>query len=498
MKKPVRWGTGAVSAREVFPIGLDWVSRATSRSPGKPATGSSSEMADKALQILVIDDEAAMREVLEMRLGGWGYEVLLAETGAEALETATAQAPDAVISDVALPDRSGIELVGELRRLDPERPVILITAYGTIDAAVEAMKLGAMDFLTKPLDYDKLAATLEAAAGEVARRAEARALEERLAGRSSFMGLVGGSPAMLELYETLRVLGGNDAATLLTGESGTGKELAARSIHEQSRRANGPFVAVNSAAIPEGLTESELFGHEKGAFTGAAGRRAGFFEQAHEGTLFLDEISEMPALLQAKLLRVLEDGRVRRVGGGRERQVDVRVLAATNLDPAEAVADKRLRQDLYYRLNVFTVALPPLRERRDDVPLLTQYFIHQFNEKHGAAVRGAAPDVLERLAAFRWPGNVRELRNVVERAVILAREGWIERPQLPPYLRRAAGPVGDAIEVPARATAAEAEKIFILETLKRVENNKSRAARELGLDVKTVRSKLKAYEAEES
>ncbi len=452
-------------------------------------------MAERSLEILVIDDEAAMREVLEMRLGGWGYEVHLAETAAEGLAIAEREAPDVVISDVALPDRSGLELVGALRELDPERPVILITAYGTIDAAVEAMKLGALDFLTKPLDYEKLAATLEAAAGEVARRAEARELEARLAGRSTFMGLVGGSPKMLELYETLRVLGQNDASVLLTGESGTGKELAARSIHALSRRVNGPFVAVNSAAIPEGLTESELFGHEKGAFTGASGRRPGFFEQAHEGTLFLDEISEMPALLQAKLLRVLEDGRVRRVGGGKERQVDVRVLAATNLDPADAISRKRLRQDLYYRLNVFTVALPPLRERVADVPLLGQYFIGRFNDKHGAAVRGAAPEVLERLAAFDWPGNVRELRNVVERAVILAREGWIERAHLPPYLRRAPEAKG-VITLPAGATAAEAEKILILETLERLDNNKSRAARHLGLDVKTIRSKLKGYAAE--
>jgi transcriptional regulator with PAS, ATPase and Fis domain len=244
------------------------------------------------------------------------------------------------------------------------------------------------------------------------------------------------------------------------------------------------------------LTESELFGHEKGAFTGASGRRAGFFEQAHEGTLFLDEISEMPALLQAKLLRVLEDGRVRRVGGARERQVDVRVLAATNLDPEDAIARRRLRQDLYYRLNVFTVAMPPLRERADDVPLLTQHFIQQFNDKHTTTVRGCSPEVLARLAAFRWPGNVRELRNVIERGVILARQGWIEQPHLPPYLRRA--PVtGGGVTVPAGATAAEAERILILETLKRLSNNKSAAARELGLDVKTIRSKLKSYSAEE-
>ena len=454
-------------------------------------------MTGKPLRVLVVDDEAAMREVLEMRLGQWGYEVLLAETGAQGLAVAEAEAPDAIISDIALPDQSGLELVAALRRLDPERPVVMITAYGTIDAAVEAMKLGALDFLTKPLDYDKLAATLEAAAGEVARRAEARDLEARLgAGRAGFMEMIGGSPAMRELYETLRVLGESDASALLTGESGTGKELAARSIHHLSRRVNGPFVAVNSAAIPEGLTESELFGHEKGAFTGASGRRPGFFEQAHEGTLFLDEISEMPALLQAKLLRVLEDGRVRRVGGAREREVDVRVLAATNLDPEDAIARRRLRQDLYYRLNVFTVAMPPLRERAEDVPLLAQHFVRRFNDKHDATVKGASPEVLDRLASFAWPGNVRELRNVVERAVILVREGWIELRHLPPYLRRAA-PTGAGITVPAGATAAEAEKIVIVETLKRLDGNKSRAARELGLDVKTIRSKLKAYAAEE-
>ena len=496
MEKGRPTGPEGPGTREYFPRGIDSRGRPTARSGALGKIEGFWEMAAKALRVLVIDDEAAMREVLEMRLGRWGYGVLLAETAAEGLEMAASEAPDAIISDVALPDRSGLELVGALKEQDPERPVVLITAYGTIGAAVEAMKLGALDFLTKPLDYDKLAATLQAAAGEVERRAEARELEERLAGQSGFMELVGGAPSMLELYETLRVLGKSDASALLTGESGTGKELAARSIHELSRRVNGPFVAVNSAAIPEGLTESELFGHEKGAFTGAAGRRPGFFEQADGGTLFLDEISEMPALLQAKMLRVLEDGRVRRVGGAKEREVDVRVLAATNLDPEEAVAKRRLRQDLYYRLTVFTVAMPPLRERPGDIPLLTQHFIHRFNDKHGAEVRGASPEVLERLAGFRFPGNVRELRNVVERAVILAREGWIESAHLPPYLRRESA-LGGAITLPAGATAAEAEKILILETLKRLDNNKSRAARELGLDVKTIRSKLKAYAAEE-
>jgi len=281
---------------------------------------------------------------------------------------------------------------------------------------------------------------------------------------------------------------------IITGESGTGKELVARAVHELSGRRSAPFVAVNAAAVPEGLFESELFGHEKGAFTGAIAARAGCFELAHNGTLFLDEITEMPVALQPKVLRVLEDGRVRRLGGREEFAFDVRVVAASNRELDAAVASGRLRHDLYYRLAVFTLALPPLRERRDDVPLLTQHFVRQFNRKHGADVEGASMSTLALFEGYGWPGNVRELRNVLERAVILARSGWIEPTHLPAFLQRPAADAGDAVVIPAGATAAEAERLLVLATLERVGGNKAEAARRLGLDVKTIRNKLRAWQ----
>ena len=289
-------------------------------------------MSKNRLKVLVVDDEAAMREVLEMRLKQWGFEVVVAKNGTEALAIADEQNPDAVISDLVLPDSSGLELVQSLQAGKAHRPVIMITAHGAVDIAVEAMKLGAMDFLTKPIDYDKLKATLLAAKHELERRTRAQHLEQALAEGAGLGQLVGDSKPMREVYELLKVLAKSDASAIITGESGTGKELAARAVHDLSVRNRGPFIAVNTAAIPEGITESELFGHERGAFTGAASPRAGYFELADGGTLFLDEISEMPTALQPKLLRVLEDGMVRRVGGKGEQSVDVRTLAATNRD----------------------------------------------------------------------------------------------------------------------------------------------------------------------
>ena len=289
-------------------------------------------MSKNRLKVLVVDDEAAMREVLEMRLKQWGFEVVVAKNGTEALAIADEQNPDAVISDLVLPDSSGLELVQSLQAGKAHRPVIMITAHGAVDIAVEAMKLGAMDFLTKPIDYDKLKATLLAAKHELERRTRAQHLEQALAEGAGLGELVGDSKPMREVYELLKVLAKSDASAIITGESGTGKELAARAVHDLSVRNRGPFIAVNTAAIPEGITESELFGHERGAFTGAASPRAGYFELADGGTLFLDEISEMPTALQPKLLRVLEDGMVRRVGGKGEQSVDVRTLAATNRD----------------------------------------------------------------------------------------------------------------------------------------------------------------------
>jgi len=445
-----------------------------------------------ATKVLVVDDEEAVREVLQMRLERWGYEVVLAADAAEARQAVDEESPDLVVSDLVLPDASGIELL-DAYGANEGRPVILITAHGSVDRAVEAMKLGAWDFLTKPLDHDQLKVVLEDATRQLDRRQVARDLEGSLEEGAGMDGLIGSSKAMRKVFAELEVLAESETSAILTGESGTGKEVAAQTLHARSARADGPFVALNAAAIPETLVESELFGHEKGAFTGAGDSRKGCFELAHGGTLFLDEIAEMPVALQPKLLRVLETRRLRRVGGNREIQVDVRVLAATNQDPAKAVEDGKLREDLFYRLNVFTVELPPLRKHLDDLPLLAQHFIRTANEKHDLEVEGLSDGAMAKARGYHWPGNVRELRNVIERAVILARSGWIEVHHLPPFLGRPEPDDEERIVLPADVTASEAEKILILETLKRTGNNKSQAARLLGLDVKTIRNKLRAW-----
>jgi DNA-binding NtrC family response regulator len=443
------------------------------------------------LTVLIVDDEPAMRLVLEARLRSWGYETLLAPDAEEAERLVQSSDPDIVLSDVVMPGKSGLELLPALKANNRGRPVILLTAQGTIDMAVEAIKQGAQDFLTKPLDHSKLRAVLDAAREEIELRRDSRKLAARTERDGGFGAFIGTGKRMKEVYELLQAVAASDASAILTGESGTGKELAARAIHDRSARAQGPFVALNAAAIPETLIESELFGHEKGAFTGAVTSRPGCFELAHRGTLLLDEIAEMPVALQPKLLRVLEDGRVRRVGGRQEFAFDVRVLAATNRDPREAVQKGLLREDLYYRLNVFTVTLPPLRERKEDIPLLVQHFLQEFNTKHKATVVAVRPEALDLLRQCSWPGNVRELRNVMERAVILAKGEWIEVSHLPPYLRH---PEPEAkIVLPPGTTAAETEKELILRTLEQTGQNKAEAARRLGLDVKTIRNKLKSY-----
>jgi DNA-binding NtrC family response regulator len=445
-------------------------------------------------KILVVDDEAAMREVLEMRLQEWGFEVCLAEDGVEGKERAESFDPDIVISDVIMPQVSGMDLLRSLKAGDPNRPVILVTAQASIDLAVEAMKQGAHDFVTKPIDYAKLKSIIETAEQEIDLRRESRRLSSQLERGAGFGDFIGTSKSMRAVYDLISSIAVSDASVIITGESGTGKELAARAIHELSARAKEPFIAINAAAIPENLMESEMFGHEKGAFTGATSVRTGCFEMANRGTLFLDEIAEMPLALQPKLLRVLEDSRVRRVGGSQEFRVDVRVLAATNKEPRHAVESGKLREDLFYRLNVFTVALPPLRERKSDISLLVQACIREFNAKHNAQVESCRLEALELLKAYSWPGNVRELRNIIERAMILTRGPWIEPSHLPAYVLNstAAGPNSKLI-LPIGVTAAEAEKELILRTLRLAGNNKAEAARQLGLDVKTIRNKLKAY-----
>ncbi len=444
------------------------------------------------MKVLVVDDDATMREVLKMRLEQWGLQVLLASGAQEATSLIESQHPDMVISDVIMPEISGLELLRILIGEDAHRPVILITAHGSVDMAVEAIKLGAQDFLTKPLDYSKLKSLVGAAQREIQLRQGSLRLDSELEQGLRFGSFVGRSKAMRQVYKLIKDVAGTDASVLITGESGTGKELVANGIHERSLRAQGPLIAVNAAAVPSELIESEIFGHEKGAFTGASSMRQGCFELAHQGTLFLDEIAEMPVSLQTRLLRVLEDGRIRRLGGKKEFQVDVRVLAATNRDPRNAVDEGRLREDIYYRLNVFTIHSPALRTRKSDIPLLAQYFISAFNQKHHLKIQGLREDVLERLRAYSWPGNVRELKNVVERAVVLAKEKWIENTHLPPYIQQLED-FSEKVVLPGDVTIEEAEKQLILKTLEQTRNNKAEAARRLGLDVKTIRNKLKSY-----
>ena len=444
------------------------------------------------MKVLVVDDDATMREVLKMRLEQWGLQVLLASDAQEATSLIESQHPDMVISDVIMPEIFGLELLRILIGEDAHRPVILITAHGSVDMAVEAIKLGAQDFLTKPLDYSKLKSLVGAAQREIQLRQGSLRLDSELEQGLRFGSFVGRSKAMRQVYKLIKDVAGTDASVLITGESGTGKELVANGIHERSLRAQGPLIAVNAAAVPSELIESEIFGHEKGAFTGASSMRQGCFELAHQGTLFLDEIAEMPVSLQTRLLRVLEDGRIRRLGGKKEFQVDVRVLAATNRDPRNAVDEGRLREDIYYRLNVFTIHSPALRTRKSDIPLLAQYFISAFNQKHHLKIQGLREDVLERLRAYSWPGNVRELKNVVERAVVLAKEKWIENTHLPPYIQQLED-FSEKVVLPGDVTIEEAEKQLILKTLEQTRNNKAEAARRLGLDVKTIRNKLKSY-----
>ncbi|MCP4205332.1 MAG: sigma-54-dependent Fis family transcriptional regulator [bacterium] len=451
-------------------------------------------MNTEALKLLVVDDEAAMREVLELRLSRAGFEVQVAENGVEARDLTEQFEPDIVLSDVVLPDTTGVHLLSHLREGDPDRPVILMTGYGTVDTAVEAMKHGAFDFLTKPLDYGQLEKTLDAAGRKIGRHQSARSLERQLEEDGGFRDFVGTSKKMREVYDVLRLLSDNQASALLTGESGTGKELAARTIHECGPRATEPFVAVNMAALPETLIERELFGHVRGAFTGAAKTQGGLFESANGGTIFLDEIAEMPLSLQPTLLRVLEESAVRKIGSSKTVPVDVRILAATNQDPETAIREQKLRQDLYFRLGVFNVELPPLRERREDLPLLAHAFVRQFNRKHDTKVEGVEGATLQRFQAYHWPGNVRELSNFMERAVILAKTGWIEPHHLPAFLRDSPnGGAAEHIAVPSNSTVAEAEKILILETLKRLDNNRSRTAKALGVTVRTIRNKLRQY-----
>lgn len=435
-------------------------------------------------RVLVVDDEASNRTALERILVREQFEVIHAEDGAAALQRVRLDRPHLMLTDYKMPGMTGLELLQTARSLDPDLEVIVMTAYGTVETAVQAMKDGASDFVTKPLRRADIVRAAKKALDKRRLLLENRALRAELDGlRTSTV--IGRSAVMTALLNEARQVADSRASVLLTGESGTGKGRLARYIHDVSPRSEGRLVTVNCGALPENLLESELFGHEAGAFTGATGRKEGRFDLARGGTLFLDEVTEMSPAVQVKLLRVLQDGEYERVGGTRTLTADVRILAATNRDPRQAIADGRLREDLYYRLHVIRLNLPPLRDRRDDVPLLAAHFVAVHAERNGRQVRGFSPDVLDALAAHDWPGNVRELENVVERAVVLCRGDTITREQLPVALQ-ALDPRPDALTFQVGTPLKEVERRMIEATLATTGGDKTMAARLLGITARTI------------
>ena len=451
-------------------------------------------MSDQAT-LLVADDDEAVRLSLERALTREGYGVVLAPDGQAALDRLRQGGVDLLLSDLRMPGLTGLELLKLAKEVAPDVDVILLTAFGTVEEAVRAMKDGAIDFLTKPLQRAQLLRVVRQALERRSLIQQNRALQRRLDDLLRQGNAIGVSPAFKQMMTLVQQVADSSATVLIQGESGTGKELAARAIHDGSPRHAGPFVAVNCAALPETLLESELFGYEKGAFTGAAGRKEGRFELADGGTLFLDEIAEMSAALQAKYLRVLQDGVVRRLGGRTELKVDVRIIAATNRDPREAIKQGAFREDLYYRLNVFSFTMPPLRVRKGDIPLLAGAFVTEFAGKYDRAAKGLSAEALETLARHSWPGNVRELRNCLERAVVGSTGSELTGALLPldlPPLPEADGASSGAPSPPLLSLD-EAERLHILRTLAALGSNKTRTAETLGISLKTLHNKLRRY-----
>ncbi|HKO17600.1 MAG TPA: sigma-54 dependent transcriptional regulator, partial [Acidobacteriaceae bacterium] len=424
-------------------------------------------------KVLIVEDEAHARSGLTELVGAWGFRAEGAADGVEGLERIRQWSPGIVVTDLKMPRMDGMELLARVKELAERPVVIMLTAQGSIESAVEAMRMGAYDYIPKPIDPVRLKSILQNANAQrevdASKQAEPSRKPSHEAGELG--PLVGSSAQMKAIYQIVERVAPSNVSVLVTGESGTGKELVARCLHELSSRRNKPFVAVNCAAIPETLIESEIFGHEKGAFTGAVERRAGCFELAEEGTLLLDEIGEMPMATQAKLLRVLEDRKLRRLGSKAETPVDVRVIAATNKDPQHAVSSGQLRGDLFYRLNVFNIHMPPLREHKEDIPAILEAILADMNEKHERAVSGVDKEMLARLMSHDWPGNVRELRNTIERAVILCGEGQLESRHLPPGFGERVMRSSDdnasanSVQVEVGATVDEAERLLILKTL---------------------------------
>src|SRR6202790_376858 len=448
-------------------------------------------------RVLIVEDEENARLGYEALLRKWGLDVLGVPSAENALAHFSSYRPAILIADVELPGMDGLTLLSRLGKELETVPAIIITGKGSEERAVAAIEAGAFWYIEKPLKGAVLHALLDRALGKARDRQQVAALTRQLRQAGRIGELIGSAKVMQDVMRILEQVAPSSASVLITGETGSGKEILARTIHQLSPRAERPFIAINCSAIPESLMESEIFGHERGAFTGAAERRIGCFELADGGTLLLDEIGEMPPQTQAKLLRVLEDHKVRRLGSKVETPVDVRVLAATNKEPEQAVAKGELRQDLYFRLNVFHIHLPPLRERKDDIPLLVEHILRDINVKHGRQVRGVNPEVLDMFASYSWPGNVRELRNVLERAAIISNRDLIGRAHLPADFGHAPATAASdltSLRFPLGTTVEAVERELILQTLAST-NNKTRAAELLGISLKTLHNKLKEYEA---
>jgi DNA-binding NtrC family response regulator len=452
-------------------------------------------------RVLIVDDEENQRQGLATMVAAWGYEAETASDGADALEKLASFPANVLITDLMMPRMDGAELLRRLAAQGGGPAAIVVTSFGSIETAISTIhELGAFWFMEKPVDPGALRVLLERAAAQSRLADETERLQRQLSYQGLLGDLVGRSAPIQKIFSLIRQVAPSKASVLVTGESGTGKELVARTAHRLSPRRDGPFVAVNCAAVPETLMESELFGHEKGAFTGAVERRAGCFELAHRGTLLLDEIGDMPLVTQAKLLRVLEDSRVRRLGGKSEILVDVRVIASTNKMLEQALQKGEIREDLYYRLNVFHIHLPPLRDRKDDLAALCEALLADLNRKHDCRITEIDPAVMETLTRHNWPGNVRELRNVLERSMIVAGEGIIRTAHLPAQFGAVHSPKAvvasddpNIVKLPVGTTVDEAEKALILRTLEHTRNNKTRAAEILGISLKTLHNKLKEY-----
>ena len=453
----------------------------------------------KSGRVLVIDDELDMLESCARLLSHLGYLVVTEADSTKAPTMFERERPDLVLTDLRMPGLDGLGVLRAIRAIDPSATVILITAFATIETAVEAVKEGAFDYLPKPFSGDQLRVCIERALEQRRLREENRRLLEQLTETYRFDKIIGRSLPMLQVFETIKKVAKSEANILIVGETGTGKELIARSLHVNSRRTSKPFIPVDCASLPENLLESELFGHEKGAFTGAQATRPGLFEFASGGTIFLDEVGDIGMNLQAKLLRVLQEREVRRVGSNRTIEVDVRVISATNRDLAQAVAKGEFREDLYYRLNVISVPLPPLRDRKGDIPLIAHHYIGKYAASSGKEVKGIVPETMQLLEEYRWPGNVRELQNVIERAVVLTEHELLRPEDLPEHIQTRAGIVSpiSPTDLPLKRAkeewAASFEREYLVQLLKRHDGNISQAAKSAGVDRKTIHRLLKKY-----